>query len=97
MSRSLGDLWAHRLGVISQPDVKSLPTKDLEFFCVGSDGVWDMLHDDEIATIIGPRRDNPQEAADLIKGLAWERWCESSDSTYVDDISFFVTWLPFKS
>jgi serine/threonine protein phosphatase PrpC len=97
MSRSLGDLWGHRLGVSSEPDFKIVPTKGLEFFCVGSDGIWDMLSDDEVATIIGTAgRDQPQVAADQIKGLAWERWCEKSGDTYVDDISCFVLWLPFS-
>jgi serine/threonine protein phosphatase PrpC len=96
MSRSWGDLWGHRLGVSSEPDIKTVSAKGFEFFCVGSDGVWDMLSDDEVATIIGAAgRDQPQIAADQIKGLAWERWGEEA-SDYVDDISFFVVWLPFS-
>jgi serine/threonine protein phosphatase PrpC len=96
MSRSLGDLWAHRLGVSSEPDFKALTVKGFEFFCVGSDGVWDVLSDDEVAAIVGMNgRENPQTAADQIKALAWETWHRNTDGTYVDDISFYVTWLPF--
>jgi serine/threonine protein phosphatase PrpC len=98
MSRSWGDLWGHRLGVSSELDFKSVPTESFEFFCVGSDGVWDMLSEGEVAALIGAAgRDQPQVAADQIKGLAWQRWCAESNDTYVDDISFFVTWLPVVS
>jgi len=95
MSRSLGDQWGHRLGVSSEPDIETRFTKCMDFFCVGSDGVWDMLHDDEVAVIIGTcGRDQPQAAADQIKEIAWQRWSEDENG-YVDDISFFVIWLPF--
>ena len=53
ISRSLGDLLAHHIGVTSCPDVKIVdigPTH--QFVAIASDGVWSHLETDEIGEIV---------------------------------------------
>lgn len=54
MSRSLGDKLAHDVGVISTPIVTSkVLSKDEDFFLVlASDGVWDMMENQEVCDFV---------------------------------------------
>ncbi len=44
MSRSLGDRFSHKLGVIAEPDVRLL-TLDatVKYILMGSDGLWEFI------------------------------------------------------
>jgi len=54
MSRSLGDKLAHDVGVISTPMLTSrVLSKDEDFFLVlASDGVWDMMENQEVCDFV---------------------------------------------
>lgn len=54
MSRSIGDKLAHKVGVISAPEVcrRSLRSKD-KFVIIGSDGLWDKVTNKEAVRIVG--------------------------------------------
>ena len=49
VSRSLGDLFGHTVGVSNIPEVsyKLLEEHDM-FICIGSDGVWDVMNSPEV-------------------------------------------------
>ena len=55
MSRSLGDHIAHTVGVSAVPEVQTfiLGTED-KFVIIGSDGVFEFLSNQEIASIVLP-------------------------------------------
>lgn len=55
MSRSMGDLVAHSVGVSTSPEVKrfELNSED-KFIIVASDGVWEFLSNQDIAKIVWP-------------------------------------------
>lgn len=54
MSRSLGDTLAHEIGVISTPIITSRQLKEgQDFFIVlGSDGLWDMMENQEVSDFV---------------------------------------------
>ena len=57
MSRSLGDAKAKKLGVISEPIIRTYPLIEVEgFIILASDGVWDVLSNEEVADIVGNMR-----------------------------------------
>ena len=53
ISRSLGDLLAHHIGVTSRPDVKveDISASD-KFITIASDGVWSHLEPEDVGEII---------------------------------------------
>ena len=54
ISRSLGDLLAHHIGVTSKPDVTvhEIIGSD-RFLTIATDGVWSNLETDDIGEIVG--------------------------------------------
>ena len=54
MSRSLGDRLAHEIGVISTPIITSRELKEGEdcFIVIGSDGLWDMMENQEVCDFV---------------------------------------------
>lgn len=55
MSRSLGDIMAHSVGVIGTPEVIEymLESSD-KFVVIASDGVWEFISNKEIAALVAP-------------------------------------------
>lgn len=54
MTRSIGDLVAKSVGVTAEPEIKwfgPLHEKD-KAIVLGSDGLWDRLSNEDVATII---------------------------------------------
>lgn len=55
MSRSLGDMVAHSVGVSSVPEVQTFMIgSDDKFIIIGSDGVWEFLTNDQVAMMVLP-------------------------------------------
>lgn len=53
ISRSLGDLIAHQIGVTSEPHVNFYNLQpDDRFFTIASDGVWNLLQTDDVGEIV---------------------------------------------
>jgi serine/threonine protein phosphatase PrpC len=72
VARSFGDSVAATIGVSAVPEVRSYELgPDVEFLVLGSDGVWDLIADDEavrIVTAACARGQTPQEAsAELVR------------------------------
>jgi len=49
ISRTLGDLISHQIGVTSEPDIKimNLSSND-KYFIAASDGLWEFIGPDEL-------------------------------------------------
>ena len=66
MTRSLGDFYAHRHGVICEPEVRALPIASITqrgwkdtLMLLASDGVWDLWGFDEVSTeLVSPTNGN---------------------------------------
>ena len=65
MSRSLGDVIAQEIGVISTPVVTSHPIdpENDYFLVLGSDGIWDVMENQEVSDFVEAfRNKSPREA-----------------------------------
>jgi serine/threonine protein phosphatase PrpC len=60
MSRSLGDAIAKKLGVTAEPSIFEVPLngKSENFAIIASDGVWDVMSNEEVVTYIENFRTN---------------------------------------
>ena len=77
MSRSLGDLVAHSIGVSSDPEIIKYELKsEHKFIVICSDGVTEFLSDDEIGKIVWPyyQENSPENAGNAIVREAAKRW-----------------------
>lgn len=98
LSRSLGDKMAHKVGVISAPEVKRhhLSLKD-KFIIIGSDGLWDKVSSEEAVKVVGEYMEARKEemATGALISMAAQRWMEGGtpEHFYMDDITALVTFL----
>merc|ERR1712151_437363 len=96
MSRSLGDISAHRTcGVSCIPEVrKHVVSSEDEVLLLCSDGIWDHISPSEAAAVAmsyGP--DDAMQAASALSTLAISRWEKSLNGAYVDDIPVVLASL----
>ena len=77
MSRSFGDSVAHSVGCSSIPEIKEFTfTEDDKMVVVASDGVWEFMENQEVASIVYPfyLRKNAEGAAENLVRAAFQRW-----------------------
>lgn len=89
MSRSLGDIKAHEMGVRASPTVRVVPMRPHDCFVLASDGVWQHMTADEVAAIINGR--DAWSASRLVAVEARRRWPQGGD---VDDITVVTVRPP---
>ncbi|GFR39840.1 hypothetical protein Agub_g335 [Astrephomene gubernaculifera] len=89
MSRALGDVLAHQVGVTSEPDhtVMELTPQD-KFIVLASDGVWEFISSKEAVDIIA-QYDSAEEACRQLVDEAYQRWLTEEEGV-VDDITAVV-------
>lgn len=94
MSRSFGDYVAQRVGVISEPEVKTRKLKpEDKFMVVASDGVWEFLSNDDVMKIIIPfyLKNDPEGACEKIIRESTEAW--KREDEVVDDITIILVFF----
>ena len=93
MSRSLGDVLAHRIGVSSEAEAvtRELDHRD-KFIVLGSDGLTEFMSFEEIMTLILRNSNDLQNACDEAVSEARKRWIVHEEGT-IDDISIIVIKL----
>ena len=94
MSRSLGDVYAHAVGVTWEPTLSThtLGPRDL-FLVLGTDGLWDVMTDTAAVDFVERyrhRRDVGFSCAAALTLEAQERWKAAHDEALVDDISVAI-------
>ncbi|GIL82013.1 hypothetical protein Vretifemale_10938 [Volvox reticuliferus] len=89
MSRALGDVLAHQVGVTSEPDhsVMELTPQD-KFIVLASDGVWEFISSKEAVEIVA-QYDSAEEACRQLVDEAYQRWLTEEEGV-VDDITAVV-------
>jgi len=92
MSRSLGDLLVHSVGVSSEPEFteKKLDESKDKFIVIATDGLWEFLGSDETVEIITGAT-SPKDSVDILVKEATERWMEEEQLT--DDTTIIVAYL----
>ncbi|XP_047320512.1 probable protein phosphatase 2C 72 [Impatiens glandulifera] len=97
MSRSFGDLLLKNHGIISIPEVSfhHLTSKD-HFLFLATDGVWDVMSNDEVATIV-ESSDTGAKAAECVVNAAVSKWRQKFPSSKRDDITALCLFLADKT
>ncbi|KAL8166356.1 hypothetical protein V2J09_007855 [Rumex salicifolius] len=87
MSRAFGDYCVKDFGLISVPDVTqmNISTKD-QFLVLATDGVWDVVSNQEAVEIIASAPDKEKAAKWLVKH-AMKAWKRKKRGIAMDDIS----------
>ncbi|KAF5471483.1 hypothetical protein F2P56_008271 [Juglans regia] len=96
MSRAFGDFCLKDCGLISVPEVsyRNLTIKD-EFVVLATDGVWDVLTNDEVIKIVSSAK-KPSMAAKLLVNHAVTTWRCKYPSSKVDDCTVICLFLKTK-
>ena len=95
ISRSLGDNLAHSIGVICDPEIKTINFKGNEkFLLLASDGIWKFIDSDESVGIIKNYYENNLDAVGALNKLvkqAFKRWKNEEDN--MDNITAILTFF----
>jgi len=88
VSRTLGDIDAHKHGACSEPEIcQDVPVPLGSSIIVASDGLWNVMLQSEASKMVS-RAPSAEAAARGLAGEAYPRWQEQG--TYVDDITVVV-------
>lgn len=94
ISRSIGDIEAAKLGVISEPDFNLKTIKNgMKYIVIASDGVWEYLSNKNVCDIVKSfyiARDAKGAAEELVKKSS-EEWAKKGESS--DDITAVVIFF----
>ena len=94
MTRSIGDKYLRKAGVVSSPEViRRVIKKEDKFLIIASDGIWDVLTNEEVVQIVGKELEgcHAKLACQVLVEEASKRWMAIGDC--VDDISVVVVLL----
>ncbi|MBA0806914.1 hypothetical protein Gohar_022754 [Gossypium harknessii] len=85
MSRAFGDFLLKNHGIIAVPDVfRHHLTPEDQFIVLATDGVWDVLNNNQVASIV-MEAESEQEAAKTVVEAATASWKKKFPSSKVDD------------
>ena len=98
MSRSFGDAVACRVGVNAIPECREVTlTPQDKIIVLASDGVWEFMANEEVASIIYPfyLQKNAEKAAETLVRAAFKRW-KHEENYSIDDITCIVIFVDIK-
>ena len=94
MSRSIGDLVAAHVGVISEPEISVYEMNEYDKFIVlASDGIWEFISNSEVIKIVAEfyKKNQIDEACDAVAQEAIRRW--KQEDNVIDDITIIIAFL----
>lgn len=97
MSRSIGDLVAAHVGVVSEPDIVTHElTPEDKFLIVATDGVWEFLSNQKCVNLIAPYWESQdiEGACEKVLKESIDKWHE--EDNVVDDITFILGFLDVR-
>ncbi|KAM7276490.1 hypothetical protein ACFE04_018356 [Oxalis oulophora] len=93
MSRAFGDYMLKSYGIIAIPDISyHCLTSEDQFIVLASDGVWDVLNNSEVASII-MSTDNEDSAAKNVADVAAASWKTKFPTSKMDDCTVVCLFL----
>ncbi|XP_027941644.1 probable protein phosphatase 2C 72 isoform X2 [Vigna unguiculata] len=96
MSRSFGDFLLKDYGVIAIPDISYHPlTSSDQFIVLASDGVWDVLSNNEVASIVWSA-ESEKVAARAVVEAASAAWKDKFPSYMADDCTVVCLFMHQK-
>ena len=94
MSRTIGDLEAKKIGVISKPDIflKKIGAES-KFLVIGSDGLWDVIKPYDIIRIVRPyfNKGDIEGACQVLMKKSVYQWEKNNEER--DDITIIVVFF----
>lgn len=94
MSRAFGDYCIKKFGLISLPEVTQRMVTDRDQFIVlATDGVWDVISNQEAVDIVSSSKDKSKSAKLLVKS-AVRAWKRKRRGIAVDDCSAICMFFP---
>jgi len=94
MSRTIGDLEAKKIGVISKPDIflKKIGSES-KFLVIGSDGLWDVIKPYDIIRIVRPyfNKGDIEGACQVLMKKSVYQWEKNNEER--DDITIIVVFF----
>ena len=94
MSRTIGDLEAKKIGVISEPDIilKKIEN-NAKFLVIGSDGLWDVVKPYDIIRLVRPffNKGDIEGACQTLMKKAVQNWQKNKEER--DDITIIVVFI----
>ncbi|KAJ4772116.1 Protein phosphatase 2C family protein [Rhynchospora pubera] len=93
MSRAFGDFCLKEFGLIATPEVshRILSAKD-EFLILASDGIWDVLSNEEAVKIVSSTKNRSKAAKKLVKCAA-KAWKHNHPASKIDDCAVICIFL----
>jgi len=91
VSRSIGDLVAHKMGVTELPEVVQRVRQPPGFIILASDGLWSFVDSQQAVDIVQMYPGEADVATNELYEIARKNW-EKKDP-YVDDITIIVAWF----
>ena len=95
MTRSFGDIIAHSVGVISEPEIKRYDFIGNEkFIIIASDGIWEYMTSEECVNLVKDFYENNLDAIgaiNIIMKEAFNRW--KINDEIIDDITAIVIFF----
>ena len=90
LTRTIGDLEAEKIGIISEPDI-TIKKKDstCKYIVLGSDGLWDVIKPYDVRRIVNPYflKNDANGACNALLKTACKNWdkegCERDDITII--------------
>lgn len=98
MSRAIGDIIGHQIGITSAPDFTEIDINEDEDVLVllCSDGVWEFITSEEaVNAVYHYGYENVQDAVENLAKEAWDRWL-AEEENIVDDITVQAFYLTDK-
>ncbi|KAJ0685394.1 putative protein-serine/threonine phosphatase [Helianthus annuus] len=97
MSRAFGDYCIKNFGLISVPQViqRHITTQD-RFMVLASDGVWDVISNEEAVEIVSSTKDKAKSAKRLVD-CAIQAWKRKRKGIATDDISAICVFFHNES
>ncbi|XP_051137458.1 probable protein phosphatase 2C 61 [Andrographis paniculata] len=93
MSRAFGDFMLKQYGVIATPDISYHHlSPDDEFLVIATDGVWDVLTNETVVSIVSSAR-SQEEAAKLVVEEAAAAWESKYPNSRRDDCTVVCLFL----
>ena len=98
--------WKYKRSLISTPEIKRYDfTVDDKFIVLGTDGLWDVYSQDEIAEFVFSRSQSKENKAEKLAARAQDRWLKRTQfigigddakaTLGVDDIGIIIIYLNF--
>eukprot|EP00742_Colponemidia_sp_Colp-10_P006332 GILJ01006786.1.p1 GENE.GILJ01006786.1~~GILJ01006786.1.p1 ORF type:complete len:544 (-),score=52.46 GILJ01006786.1:30-1661(-) len=95
MSRALGHYILAEHGVWHRPDIVRRALQPIDnFLVIASDGVWDVMSNEEVVGMVSAAR-NPQEAAHTLVKECLARWHKMKNAC--DNVTALVVYFRYKA